>query len=167
MTASEFKTHFIPAYGAMLALAQRMLVGAADDADDVVQDVFRGLWEQCSELSLPANPVAFALRCVRNRCLDVLRRPERFVSLEGTPSVLCSVSDEEVNGLEERLVVLTRYVYELAEPRQTILRASMRGVSAAEIARNMGLSEANVRQILSRTRRELRNLVINKLRTDE
>ncbi len=156
MTATEFKTYIVPAYGAMLALARRLLATATDDPDDTVQDVFRSLWEKHAELDLPDNPTGFALRCIRNRCLDLLRRPVHTVPIEYADADTRPAEDEEAEVFEERLTIVNQLIDRLGEPRQSILRLNIRGVPNGEIARQFNISEANLRQILSRTRRELR-----------
>lgn len=165
MTAKEFKTHIVPAYGAMLALARRMLAEAHDDPDDVVQDVFRSLWEKHSEMVLPDNPTAFVLRCIRNRCLDLVRKPVHTVPIEYA-DIDNTSDDDEAEIFEERLTLISHLINNLGEPRRSILRLNIRGVPTERIALQFKLSEGNVRQILSRTRRELRTLAINSINSD-
>lgn len=159
MTAAEFKTDILPAYGAMMALAVR-LTRSQDMAADIVQDVVHGLWEKHSSLVFKESPVAFAMRSVRNRCIDVLRHESHKVSMhEGIQDE--QAQDDDCDDLmAERLVALQRGIEELGEPRRTIIRLSLKGLQAREIAIQVALSEANVRQMLSRARKQLRILIL-------
>ena len=160
MTASEFQDDILPAYGAMLALATRLL-GSRDYGADVVQDVIRGLWEKHSDLVFSGTPAAFAMRCVRNRCVDVLRHESRTVSLELSVSETLADNVDDNSELADRIVSLNRSIETLGEPRKSIIRLSMAGHSVREISGRLALTETNVRQLLSRTRRQLKDMILN------
>lgn len=158
MTANEFQTNILPAYGAMTAVAHRML-GDAEGAADVVQDVMRTLWEARDRLNVTVCGAGYAVRAVRNRCLDVLRRQPQ---ISGVPveSVSDVMTDTDADAGSERLEALAFAIDNLDEPRRTILKLSLSVKSGKEIAAKMGLTEANVRQYLSRSRKELRKLIL-------
>ena len=158
MTASEFKNTILPTYGAMLNLAKKLLPHN-DEAADIVQDVLRGLWEKYNDIPVPDNPFAFTLRCVRNRCIDTLRRNNIFVRIED--SEINNISEEKPeDDFQENLNIVIKNIEKLDEPRRTIMRLSLQGSSTAEIARQTALSESNIRQILFRVRRHLRKIIV-------
>lgn len=157
MTATEFQTTILPAYGAMEAVARRML-GDDEIARDTVQDVMRTLWEGRDHICGVTNGAAYAIRAVRNRCLDILRQK---------PAVDTSPIDEVADDIAEdcdddtrRMELLLKSIEKLGEPRRTILRLSLAGKSGAEIARAVDMNEGTVRQHLSRSRKELRKLIL-------
>lgn len=157
MTATEFKSAILPAYGAMSAIARKIL-GDRENAEDAVQDVMRSLWEGRERIEISGAAAAYAVRAVRNRCLDILRRKpaEATTPIE---SVADTVADDNTDDIK-RLERLSTAIDNLGEPRRTILRLSLAGKSGAEIASTVSLSETNVRQHLSRSRKELRKLII-------
>lgn len=157
MTATEFQTTILPAYGAMLAVARRIL---SDDGADAVQEVMKKLWERHQSLDATMCGAAYACRAVRNRCLDILRcRPTTAdVPLD---NVANTIADDSENDNSEQLAQLAAAIDALGEPRRTILRLSLDGKAGAEIAAAVNISEANVRQYLSRTRKELRKTILS------
>lgn len=157
MTALEFKNTIIPAYRAMLAVSMRLLV--KEEAEDIVQDVLQTLWEKHDQISLKCNPAAFAIKCVRNRCLDVIRNQKHQNSFE---SLNINFEDEHEQDIEftDKINQLSDAINRLKEPAKTIILLNLKGKSGAKIAAETGFSEANIRQILSRTRRNLKTLFL-------
>lgn len=152
MNALEFKNLVLPAYGVMETAARRIL-RTPDDAADAVQDVMRKLWERHEEIDIHTNITAYAVRSVTNRCMDIVRNSRPTAQVESIADVVDETEDEKVALLES----LDRAIAALDEPRHTIMTMSLDGFHTADIARKTGLGEANVRQILSRVRKELRN----------
>ena len=72
MTAKEFKIQVLPVSNKLLRFAIQFLKDE-DQAKDVVQDAFLKLWQKREELEKVENIEAFAMRMVRNRCLDFIR----------------------------------------------------------------------------------------------
>ncbi len=64
-----FHAHFVE-----LARYAYRYLGSAEEAQDVVHDVFLRLWQLRAELDARANPRAYLYTMTRNRALDVLRR---------------------------------------------------------------------------------------------
>lgn len=157
MTAEEFKSTILPAYGAMAATARKIL-GDDEIAKDAVQDVMRALWEGRERLNAVANGAAYAIRAVRNRCLDIHRQNAGTV-MTAVDDVAETIAVEENDDLR-RLELLSSAIEQLGEPRRTILRLSLSGKSGIEIARAVYMNEGTVRQHLSRSRKELRKLII-------
>ena len=156
MTALEFKLSVIPAYGTMMAVARSML--GKEEAEDAVQEVFKQLWLRHTELNIKGDVTIFAVRCVRNRCLDILKSPKRTVSFTTNFTSLPTetVDDQATVETTNRL---RQEIERLKEPAKSVLSLNLDGKSTEEIAELQGLSAANVRQILSRTRRHLRQLL--------
>ena len=161
MTALEFKNNILPTYGAMLALACQILA-SQEDAADVVQDVMRSLWERHKDIELPDSIYGFVFRCTRNRCIDFLRREKNISSLDEMYKNTIEDNTEDTVFFTERLKLVMMHIKLLDPQRRTVMLLSMKGASTAQIANHTGISETNVRQILSRTRRQIRNLVLEK-----
>ncbi|RXE71825.1 sigma-70 family RNA polymerase sigma factor [Muribaculaceae bacterium Isolate-002 (NCI)] len=157
MTAKEFQTTILPAYGAMAATARRIL-GDEDIAKDAVQDVMRTLWENRQRLDVMTDGGAYAVRAVRNRCIDICRRGSAAI-MTPVEDVADDIADEETDDTG-RLELLTKAIENLGESRRTILRLSLSGKSGAEISAVTKINEGTVRQHLSRARKELRNMIV-------
>ena len=72
----------------------RTLLGDRDEAMDAVQDVAGKLWRMGAALEKVRNPEAFAMRSVRNSCIDRLRS-RRSVSREGFPEIAQTAEAEK------------------------------------------------------------------------
>ena len=156
MTATEFKNIILPRYGIMLNMANYILKDK-DMAYDAVQDVMKQLWEHHGELAVPSNPSSYVLRCVRNRCIDILKQQRDVTSID--ESDFQSSDDENDELYMERLGAIDESISKLKEPSKSVLLLNLKNVPIAEISALTGLSEVNIRQILSRTRRRLKNII--------
>ena len=159
MTATEFKNTILPTYGIMLALAKKYLADTGD-AEDAAQDVVYYLWSKHTNLPVPDNPAAFVLSCVRNKCMDILRKRAKSTVLieNGMPTLIEWYEEEDLTN--HRLTNLWNTIETLDEDKKSILKKSLSGKSSSQIAKEMNLKEDNVRQILSRTRIKLRTLIL-------
>lgn len=80
MLAKDFKTDVLPISNKLLRFALQILQNE-EEAKDVLQDIILKLWQKRDELGKVENLEAFAIRMIRNRCLDVIRA-RRTVSME-------------------------------------------------------------------------------------
>jgi RNA polymerase sigma-70 factor (ECF subfamily) len=149
----------------LLFSAAYRLLGSASDAEDVLQEA----WLRAERAERAGGeirePRAWLLRAVTNLCLDELRsarvRRERYVGPWLPEPVLTGehVADDPLAAIERRellsmgaLLLLERL--SPAERAVLVLREGL-GLRHAEIARAVGLSEANSRTLLTRARRHL------------
>ncbi|MDE6288876.1 MAG: RNA polymerase sigma factor [Muribaculaceae bacterium] len=152
MDARRFHKTIVPLYRELFAAAVA-IVGNRDEAADVVQDTMVKLWNNRDTLEEAVSPRAFAIATLRNTAIDSLRkRPQ-------------ARQDEDVNepavppddGAD--VEALTCIIESLpARQRQVIILSAIEGHSPEEIAKSTGLSAENVRQLLSRGRRKIKEL---------
>src|SRR3954463_10679547 len=137
------------------AYARQLLGGAHHDAEEVVQDAFvRAL------RALRADDRAMALKAwlytiVRNRALDVLRRPVRTTDIEPHAAVLRDVSDDphERFARAEELEALVAGLKRLPERQRTALvMHEMGGASHRAIARRLDVTTGGSKALVSRAR---------------
>jgi RNA polymerase sigma-70 factor (ECF subfamily) len=130
--------------GRLLSVANRVL-GDAVLAQDVVQDVFLGLWRDPSRFDAKRGPIGHYLRMVaRSRALDVLRESQvagrandRMRSLarseDGPAELKPAVAAEQ----HARSVVVRRALMRLPDAqREAIVLAYWGGLTAEQIAVN-------------------------------
>ena len=157
MEASEFKRTFLPLSRRMYWAAWR-LTENRQEAEDLVQDVFLRLWMQRDALPDVRNAEAYCVRLVQRRFLDLRRSRHPEASLPSDASLLPSGDDlyreAEVRNQAEHV---GRLIGQLPESqRQVITLRDVEDRPYDEIARTTGLSLANVRTLLSRARRTIR-----------
>ena len=130
-------------------------LGDTSDSEDVVSDAFGKLWDKISSEGTPANPRAWLYTCVRNACVDILRERGHETLL---PSDLEGrISDEEAidrSAIEARLWTAIERMPE--KRRQIFLMAKRDGMSYAQIASALGISENTVRNTLEAALKSLR-----------
>ncbi len=155
MDASEFKSLFLPLGRMMYAEAFRIL-GSAEDAEDAVQDVYTKLWERRGSLAGVDNPRAYSMAMVRNRCLVLAAgRPQPPPPEGATETGSVDLGAEiEVRDSAERIIGIINTLPE--RQRQVVMMHDVEGCKNSEIEEATGLSADNVRQLLSRARRLIR-----------
>jgi len=157
MGEREFKEHVLALRDLMYGMALKSGL-CTDEAADAVQETQLRLWRR--RQSLPGDRRELRLYCLaamRNSCLEAFRRRRDELSLDDSPETPDNRPDNvEYNDTRHRLESLM----EILPPGQCrALRMScFIGMDVAEIAEATGQSEGNVRQLLSRGRKKLKEL---------
>lgn len=166
MTSGEFKSILLPCYRRMYATAVAILRDA-DDASDAVQDTIAALWQKHEGIDVPDNPQAFCCRSVRNTCIDRLRFNAKryFDNIEG----LCIVDTDVTTDRDVSLNTMSAYIAELLsgfkeKQRKILMLSIFSQLSNEEISDITGETVENVRMILSRGRRKLKEYINNEIR---
>lgn len=163
MTAEEFNTSVVPMNPKLFRYAYRFLENR-DEAQDAVQEVFVKLWRMRDQMGEVKNIEAFAVRITRNHCLDQIKS-KHTVSLDVNDYFKDRISDmsdphqemEKSDSMRE----LGRIVEELPEPQRSVIRLrDVEGYSNEEVGEILGLTPGNVRVVLSRARKKIRESFI-------
>lgn len=157
MTRREFIDSVVPLHDDMHRLAGA-ITGSAEDASDAVQDTMLRLWNARERIP-PDTPGrrAYCLRALRNHCLSLLER--RRESEQLTPEA-AEFSEKADSGmiLSDSQRLIGRIIEAMPENQRTVLRLmTTENLDTREAARLTGFSEANVRQLLSRARKHIRD----------
>lgn len=148
-----------------LRLTARRIVND-DSVDDALQEAFMRLWNRRSDFDSSIVVEGVAVTTVRNICLDTLRRNavRRHDDIDETSSaatIIDDSSDDEQKKREFYGEVSALINSQLSERDRRILYLRDRdGWEMDEIAQEMGISEANVRVILSRSRKTIRQIYL-------
>ncbi len=157
MDAVSFKKMFLPYHRKLYGVALRLLENE-DDARDVLQDAYMKLWDKRDTLGVIDNPEAFCTTLVRNMCVDLLRSP-RYVrerqQVELTATLPVATPDD--TNVRDNVQVVQALIARLPlQQRQVIRLRDIQGYSYQEIEHLTGLSAGNVRVMLSRARKKIR-----------
>jgi len=68
----DFSELYLSYYPKLLRFAKDYVI-AQEDAENIIQDVFEGLWEKRGNLQAVENINAYIFKLVRNKCIDHLR----------------------------------------------------------------------------------------------
>lgn len=159
MTEAEFERFILPCHRKMYAAAY-VILSDGDEAADVVQECFARLWERRSRIENPQSPEAYCLTVVRRLSIDRIRRTRNVQSIDDTP-VETAGDDSADRKLEQTdtLRMVDSLIGKLPEQQQKVIRmSSALGMDNKQIAEATGLSDVNVRTLLSRGRRQLKRL---------
>ena len=162
MQQEQFKKEVLPLRDKLLSYAQRIL-GDAEEAEDIIQEVYLKLWSMRDSLHSYNSIAALSKHMTKNLCVNRLnsfsvrhRLPE---SLDGL--IVMNEEPEPDIQLEQKdsLKHVMRIIDKLPELQQTILRMKhVEGFDVEEIAELTGSSQEAVRMNLSRARKRVREL---------
>lgn len=165
MNLEEFKIQVIPLKNKLYRFAKRFLANA-EEAEDMVQEVFIKLWNRRDKLDEYRSVEAIAMVTTRNLCLDKLKRrkinDEKIKNLkdEMTESQLDQKTD--LSGIIHKIYQIIQTLPE--QQRSIIQLRDIEGYDFMEIAELLDMNENAVRVNLSRARKKIReSLTVSKL----
>jgi len=134
-----------------------------EEAKDVLQDIFLKLWQKREELAKVENVEAFAMRMIRNRCLDVIRS-RRTVSMELVKkSKLPDEEGPDNNELEmaDSASLVKQIIAGLPDLQRTVIHLrDIEQLEYEEIAEATGMNVNAIRVNLSRARKKVRDEIL-------
>ena len=130
------------------------ILGRSDEAQDMMQDVAERVLRKQGSLQEVENIDAFLTRSVQNACIDRLRRRK-----DTTPKIPEVPDEKSPEGWSDRQLVHKALARLPEKQRLAVHLKDIEGYSGKEIARILETDEANVRTILSRGRRALREII--------
>ncbi len=149
----------------LFAVAVRLL-RRGDQAEEVLQDCYLGIWSNAGAYSRALSaPMTWMIAIVRNRCLDVLRRSPVEVALEPDEDgedPFDKLQADGPNPLERLCAVadaqaIARCLATLGpEQRQAVVLAFYEGLSRWELAARLGRPVGTVKTWIRRGLERLR-----------
>ncbi len=135
-------------------------LGNADDADDIVQELFIHLWENRESIEVSSSVTGYLYTAVRNRIFN------HFVKKDREASYLSSLADFINRGeYSTERAVRERELEKMIEHEVNMLPKRMRevfmlsrnaGLSHKEISEHLGTSEQTISKQISNTLKILR-----------
>jgi len=164
MNEQEFNHKVMVYSGKFYGYSYRIL-GDKEEARDTVQDLYLKLWSLRHSLQNINNIEAFATTIVRNLCIDRLKKikstsvhSENFVRLSLDDN--SNDNDDSETEIDIKLDLVRRAIKKLPELQQRIFL--MRDFEEKEydiISLELGITPENIRVILSRARKRVRELI--------
>ena len=158
MPASLFKQLLLPLYPRLQRVALRLL-GNAEDAEDMVQEVYMKLWNKRDALPDVQDVEAYCVTLTKNMCIDRLRMAEADkADVDEVPTMLAATDDVEAQVERRDTVEQVKQIIEtLPEHQQQVITLrDMEDCSFEEIVEQTGLTAVNIRMLLSRARKTIR-----------
>lgn len=146
---------------ALSAKAGSVLRGNEADVMDALQDAFCRLWRNRSEISDESHAKAASYVAVKSAAIDLLRRRREYVDPENLTETPCESESDSSSDLFDEINAIIEC--ELSDrDRQVLLMRDRHGFEIDAIAYRLDISEANVRIILSRARKKVREIYLNR-----
>lgn len=143
-----FKSLFERYYAALCLFAKRY-IEELTVREDIVQEIFVGIWERRQELAVDTSAGNYLLTCVKNRCLNYIRHQETIrtyqTQVADGPLYELYQSDEQLYNLKELEGLLADALSRLPmEYRVAFEMNRMEGHSLEEVANHLGVSVRTV-----------------------
>lgn len=146
----EFEALFRENYSRLYRYALDFL-GDADEADDMVQELFSDLWHKHDRYH-PENDAAYLFHSLRNRCINQARHKQytdealRQYALDRIKFI-----DSDIGAHEEKLQRIENAIDNLPEKTRHILeKCYMDGKKYKEVATEMNISAGMVHKHVSK-----------------
>ncbi len=121
--------------------------GNAENAMDIVQEVFLSLFDKLQNGSEIIYPGTWLYKVTVNKCYDGLRKQKRFVALE-----IASNSEFQEEGVEiqETRQIVEKALFELHPRERVLMVLYSEGLSYKEISEASGVKLQSVGKTISR-----------------
>ena len=159
MTAAYFKQAYYSLHPKLYRVAFAILKNA-EDAEDILQDVYCKLWDDRDKLVDIQKPEAYCVTLIKNLCMDFFRSSkatlyEQNIEDYDLPDKSPDAETELVH--KEKVEIIKSLLLHLPEKQQRVLDLrAFAGCSPEEIEKITGESSENVRVLLSRARNTLK-----------
>lgn len=158
MNADTFKHIFLPFHKKLYRIAYGYLENQSD-AEDVVQEAYIKLWNKRKDLKDVHNPESYAVIVLKNLCLDFLKKAnldtESLIDYHETPVIALSDQIEAADMMEH----VENMLEQLPLQQQKLIRMKLyENLSIEEIESQTGISKGNIKVIISRARKSIREI---------
>ncbi|TVP50298.1 MAG: sigma-70 family RNA polymerase sigma factor [Mongoliibacter sp.] len=131
-----------------------------DTAQDVLQSVFEKAWMRKDELQKMENPTGWMVRALKNESLQHFRNYKKFEKLEGLDFESEARVEEGDTDVQVKLVF--KFLQTLPEKQKEVFHLrEVEGLTYEEISEYMEISLDQVKVNLHRSRKSLREFLIN------
>jgi len=160
MDLKTFTQRVLPSQGRLFRLA-KLFLRNREEAEDTLQEVLLKLWTHRQQLESYQSVEAFAVQMTRNLCLDKLKS-KSYQTTTGDLDLhdvsTDSISPYQQTELADSAALMRQLIEALPEQQKLILHLrDVEEYSFEEIQEVTGMTVNNIRVILSRARKEVRD----------
>lgn len=154
---NEIKEIWLPLSDRFYRVAYHILE-SQEDAEDAVQELYLKLIKSPGKFSEIQDPAAFGITILRNICIDTIRRREKRRSEELEEYMISDISSpDNATAEKDRLRTLIQEIDRLPQKQSMVLKMrTIDGLEYDEIAQRTGLSQVNIRVLISIARKTLK-----------
>ena len=154
---NDFRKIWLPLADRFYRVAYHLLE-SRDDAEDAVQELYLKILSMHGKLVYVRDPAAYGITLLKNICIDKIRRREsrRTEQLEEFIAADASGPEKQMSE-KDTLSRVMKEMERLPEKQAKVLRMrAVEGLEYDEIARRTGLSQVNIRVLISIARKTLK-----------
>ncbi|MFH6988764.1 RNA polymerase sigma factor [Flavobacterium collinsii] len=132
----------------------RLCMGFVNDYDiaqDLAQETFVIVWQKLDTFRSESGIGTWIFRIASNNCLRQIEKDKRFLKSD----LPVNLQEEKQQSLEPQIQFLYKCIAELPETERIIISLELEEVKQTEIAKIVGLSEANTRVKIHRIKEKL------------
>lgn len=157
---NEIKEIWLPLSDRFYRVAYHILE-SQEDAEDAVQELYLKLIKTPDKFSNIQDPAAFGITILRNICIDIIRRREKRRSEELHEYMIADVSSPDKTAVDrDKLRILIHEIDRLPQKQSIVLKMrTIEGLEYDEISRRTGLSQVNIRVLISIARKTLKKKI--------
>lgn len=154
---NEIKKIWLPLSDRFYRVAYHILE-SQEDAEDAVQELYLKLMRTPDRFSEIQDPAAFGITILRNICIDIIRRRKKRRSEELNEYMIADDSSPDKAAAEkDKLRILIHEMDRLPQKQSIVLKMkTIEGLEYDEISQRTGLSQVNIRVLVSIARKTLK-----------
>jgi RNA polymerase sigma-70 factor (ECF subfamily) len=158
MDAEIFKKIFIPYHKKLYRIAYKFIENQSD-AEDMVQETYIKLWQKRTELESLINPESFAVTLLKNNCLDFLKKVKPNASQIYEMDILDRDFLSDQVEKRDQIEYIQQIMNQLSAQQKQIIQLKIwDNLSDEEIEMQTGLKKGNIKMILSRSKKRIKEL---------
>lgn len=156
MTQAIFKETIFCLKDEMYRFAKRFVM-SSDEAEDVVQDLMIKFWQKKEELATFGNLKSYAMRSVKNECLNRLKHHDVKMGFADFQLHRSELYQIETNNLKEHIL---QFIKQLPEKQKAVIHLKdVEEYDNSEIAEMLDMEENAVRVNLMRARQKIKEQI--------
>lgn len=157
---NDFRKIWLPLADRFYRVAYHLLE-SRDDAEDAVQELYLKILSIPGKLVYVRDPAAYGITLLKNICIDLIRRRESRKAEQLEEFMAPDASGPERKMTEkDTLSRVMEEMRKLPEKQAIVLRMrALEGLEYDEIASRTGLSQVNIRVLISMARKTLKKRI--------
>lgn len=160
MKSEKFNIAVLPLQDKLFRFAVSILKNM-DNAEDALQEIMVKLWERRSELTKYNSVEAFAMKMMKNHCIDRLRKQRVTTDINDNLLGANGKTPEKEAIIKDTANLAHRLIEQLPSTQQIIIRLrDVEEYDLDEIAEIMEMTPSAVRTNLSRARQTVRERLL-------
>ena len=156
MTHAIFKDTVFCLKDEMYRFAKRFVM-SSDEAEDVVQDLMMKFWQKKEELVTFGNIRSYAMRSVKNECLNRLKHHDVKMGFADFHQHTSEIYHVESNNLKDQII---GFINQLPEKQKAVIHLKdVEDFDVVEIAEILEMEQNAVRVNLMRARQKVKDQI--------